>query len=161
MRMPDNIKSRRIRPVIRFIAGMALCVFSMVMMIYIAYPWFAEHVGVGGGINDGNPLNVVFNFTLPLILALLALYYANKLLFALAANFKPFAFLVPLIVLIVLYVCIETLVLIIFGFGDGASFRLKFALSFSPFVMITVAWVLLKAYHESKKHFPNETISGE
>ena len=154
--MPDNIKRRRIRPVIRFIAGMALCVFSMVMMIYIAYPWFAEHVGVGGGINDDNPLNVIFNFTLPLILALLALYYANKLLFALATDLKPFAFLVPLIVLIVLYACIETLALFIFGFGDGASFRLKFALSFSPFVMVIVAWVFLKAYNESKNIFQME-----
>ena len=159
--MPDNIKRRRVRPVIKLIAGIALCVFSMVMMIYIAYPWFAEHVGVGGGINDGNPLNVIFNFTLPLILALLALYYANKLLFALATDLKPFAFLVPLIVLIVLYAFIETLALFIFGFGDGASFRLKFALSFSPFVMIVVALVLLKAYHESKKHFRNEVKSGE
>ena len=159
--MPDNIKQRSIRPVIKFIAGIALCVFSMVMVIYIAYPWFAEHVGVGGGINDGNPLNVIFNFTLPLILALLALHYANKLLSALATDLKPFAFLVPLIVLIVLYACIETLVLLIFGFGEGASFRIKFAISFSPFVMIVVAWVLLKAYHESKKHFRNEAISGE
>ena len=138
---------------IKLIAGIALCVFSMVMMIYIAYPWFAEHVGVGGGINDRNPLNVIFNFTLPLILALLALYYANKLLFALATDLKPFAFLVPLIVLIVFYVSIETLALFIFGFGEGASFRLKFALSFSPFVMITVAWVLLKAYNEKKNIF--------
>ena len=150
--MPSSVERMNVRSVIKYIAGITLSVFSMVMMVYIAYPWFAEHVGVGGGVNDNNPLNVIFNFALPLILALLSAYYAGKLLHASATNFKPFAFLIPLIVLTLLFVSVECLALILFGFGDGASFRIKFSVSFSPFILAIVISAFLKAYFKSKKH---------
>jgi len=141
---------------LKYIGGTILSLFALILMIYIAYPWFTEYVGSGGGIADEKPYNVILNFSLILVLIILSLYFAKGLLIDSAKEMRPFLFIVPLILILILYALVVFCTLFAFGFGGGASFRIKFAISFSPFVIGVIIYSFLKAFLIARKRIKEE-----
>jgi len=144
-----NISIRK--SALRYIGGTILSLFTLILMIYIGYPWFSEHIGSGGAIPDYKPYSIVFNFSLIIVLTIVSLYFGKRLIIGSAKDMKPFAYIIPMTIIALLYLLAGAATVFAFGFKEGTHFRYLFALSFSPFLLGVIIYYFLKAFFIARK----------
>lgn len=137
--------------VLKYIGGVVLSLLTLVLMIYIGYPWFSPHLGTGGAIPDNEPYSIIFNFSLIVVLAIISLYYAKKLIVDSAKYMRPIAYIIPMVIIAILYLLAGWATVFAFGFGSDTNFRYLFALSFSPFLLGVIIYYFLKAFFIARK----------